>query len=430
MQNFVLTFQAKKPQPLAYVRTLVQTLIFADNIMLGEHSIRQIMDDDLAIVVLPANILLDPINDEIEVVQDPRFALAKQMEEFRIRSFPAYLEIFRTLCQNRSRARRMMCHILQEWEHVQMDVEDIDNLVQSALDEIPGNSLLAGSGPGDKPLPLSSWAFLYKIRLMEWVVQLGFELEVYQADELAGMYWYLSYLSKRRVMHCERIRGFTLRSLGEMRQRAGGRALPGDQETVMTKSLTFLRTTMLDASVTWELADALSCLYAALHRTGLLKVPVRPYSTDELRYDLRMKPFAAIGLPALPPFETFQKEAQQSNSSVKAILDYAEKALGGAKKGCEALTRFTEQEAFSAHHHERWLSGTKGTYKSAIFAGLAVAAVKKEVARVEKDGGSVGNGAENDAGAAALKLTAQVPKPDKCYHEWWVVPKVAPAASS
>ncbi|CAK7211648.1 N-alpha-acetyltransferase, non-catalitic subunit [Sporothrix eucalyptigena] len=426
--NFVLTFQAKKPQPLAYIRTLVQSFIFAENIMLGEHSIREIMDDDLAIVVLPANMLLDPLNDEVEAVHDPRFALAKQMEEFRIRCFPAYLEIFRTLCQNRSRSRRMMCHILQEWEQVQIDVEEIDNLVQSALDEIPGNSLLSGNSPADNPLPLSSWAFLYKIRLMEWVVQLGFELEIYQADELAGMYWYLSYLSKRRVTHCERIRTFTLRSLGEMRQRTGGRALPGDQEAVMMKSLSFLQTMLLDASVTWELSDALSCLYAALQRTGLLKVPVRPYSTDELRYELRMKPFASIGLPALPPFETFKKEADQANTNVTVILEYAEKALGAAKKGCEMLTRFTEEEAFSANHYEQWLARTKGMLKSAIFAGLAVATVKKEVLRVEKDGGTVGgSGDRGSNGATELKLTAEVPKPDKSYHEWWIVPKVAPA---
>ncbi|CAK7209415.1 N-alpha-acetyltransferase, non-catalitic subunit [Sporothrix curviconia] len=423
--SFVLTFQAKKPQPLAYIRTLVQSFIFAENIMLGEHSIREIMDDDLAIVVLPANMVLDPINDEIEAVQDPRFALAKQMEEFRIRCFPSYLEIFRTLCQNRSRCRRMMCHVLQEWEQVQMDAEEIDNLVQSALNEIPGNSLLAGSSPADSPLPLSSWAFLYKLRLMEWVVQLGFELEIYQPDELAGMYWYLSYLSKRRVTHCERIRSFTLRSLGEMRQRSGGRALPGNQEEAMTKSLSFLQKMLLDASVTWELSDALSCLYAALARTGLLKVPVRPYSTDELRYELRMKPFASIGLPALPPFETFEKEARQAATKVTAILEYAEKALGAAKKGCEMMAHFNEKEAFSAHHHERWLSSTKRMYKSAIFAGLALAAVKKEVVRVESSGGTVDN-----SEAVSLKLTAEVPKPDKCYHEWWIVPKVGLAVQS
>ncbi|CAK7270961.1 N-alpha-acetyltransferase, non-catalitic subunit [Sporothrix epigloea] len=425
--SFVLTFQAKKPQPLVYIRTLVQSFIFAENIMLGEHSIREILDDDLAVVVLPASVILDPANDEVEAVHDPRHALAKRMEEFRIRCFSSYLEIFRTLCQNRSRSRRMLCHVLQEWEQIQIDAEETDSFVQTAINEMPGKRTLAGSSPADSPLPLSSWAFLYKLRLMEWVVQLGFELEIYQPDELAGMYWYLSHLSKRRVTHCERIRSFTLNSLADLRQQTGGRALPADQEEAMTKSLSFLQTMLLDASVTWELSDALSSLYAALGRTGLLKVPTRPLSTDELRYELRMKPFASVGLPALPPFETFQREAQQASVPVVTILEYADKALGAAKKGCELLTRFNEKEAFSSHHHQRWLSRTKNMHKSAIFAGLAVASIKNAL-HAEAGRGKIGsNGANFDSGSIPLKLAVEVPRPDKCYHEWWIIPKVAPA---
>lgn len=37
--------------------------------------------------------------------------------------------------------------------------------------------------------PLSSWAYYYKLRQTEWIVQLGFELNIYQNDELSGMYW-------------------------------------------------------------------------------------------------------------------------------------------------------------------------------------------------------------------------------------------------
>ena len=37
--------------------------------------------------------------------------------------------------------------------------------------------------------PLSSWAYHTKLRQMEWIIQMGFELDVYQPDELAGMYW-------------------------------------------------------------------------------------------------------------------------------------------------------------------------------------------------------------------------------------------------
>lgn len=376
------------------------------------------MDDDLATVVLPSSLLLDPANDEVEAVHNPRFVLSQHMEEFRIKAFPAYLEIYRVLCQNRSRSRRMMCHLIQEWERVQMDVEEIDALVQTTADSIPGNPALAkgaDSGEGGASglsLPLSSWAFLYKIRLMEWVVQLGFELEIYQPDELAGMYWYLCYLSKRRVQHAERIRSFTLRSLGALRQNGG--TITPEQETAYTRSLLYLRASLLGASVTWELADALSCIYAALQRMGLLKVPSRPYGTDELRYELRMKPFATIGLPALPSFEMFKAEAEQANNNVAAILKYAEQALGGAKKGCEAMTRFSPDEAFAVGSHARWLASTKNMHKSVIFASLAVAALKKEAERVEKQCG-------NDD---AAKVTVQVPTPDKCYHAWWIVPKI------
>ena len=37
--------------------------------------------------------------------------------------------------------------------------------------------------------PLSSWAYYHKLQQMEWIVQMGFELDVYQIDELGGMYW-------------------------------------------------------------------------------------------------------------------------------------------------------------------------------------------------------------------------------------------------
>ena len=44
--------------------------------------------------------------------------------------------------------------------------------------------------------PLSSWAYYHKLQQMEWIVQMGFELDVYQIDELGGMYWYVIARSK------------------------------------------------------------------------------------------------------------------------------------------------------------------------------------------------------------------------------------------
>ena len=88
LQNFVLSFQAKKPQPLVYIRTLLQNYLFKDMVLLGRLSIRQVFDDDLSIVVLPCSRLLDPANDKVESPNDPRFAIAHQMEMFRQRAAP------------------------------------------------------------------------------------------------------------------------------------------------------------------------------------------------------------------------------------------------------------------------------------------------------------------------------------------------------
>lgn len=56
--------------------------------------------------------------------------------------------------------------------------------------------------------PFASWVYHMKLRQMEWVVQLGFEQEIYLPDERAGMYWWLSSISASRVDLLERILDF------------------------------------------------------------------------------------------------------------------------------------------------------------------------------------------------------------------------------
>jgi hypothetical protein len=374
------------------------------------RSIRFIIDDDLSTVVLPCSRLLDRSNDVVEAPHDPRFAMAHQMELFRQRAAQSFLDIFRAFCQNRCRVRRTLCHSIQDWETVHGDAEEIDQLLQVQLEEEPIVAQLHGV-PSDPAysLPLSSWAYLYKLRLMEWIVQLGFELEVYQPDELAGMYWYLSYLAKTRAQHVERIKAFTVRSWNEHRARPQNNTPV--KEIEFTRSLSYLRTTMLDAAVTWELADALSCLFTSLQRLGLIVPPPRPYSTDELRYNIRMKPFAPIGLPELPSFDAFTRATTQPESPTTNLLDYAERAVAGAKKGFEVLKKLNEKESFSSNCHAKLVAATANRHKSAIAAGLAINLVQKALA-------------ETPDGTKPTNLKVQISPPQERYHEWWIVPSI------
>ncbi|PNY27000.1 N-alpha-acetyltransferase 35, NatC auxiliary subunit [Tolypocladium capitatum] len=410
LQTFVTTFQAKKPQPLVYVRTLLQTFLFNAMEILGSMSIRQLLDDDFSIVTLPASPLLDQDNDEVEAIQDPRFAMAQQMEMFRQRAAQPFLDILRTACQNRCRVRRTLCHIIRDWENLQVDAEDVDQVLQVATTERPmvQKSSMESTPMESFALSLSSWTYLYKLRQMELIVQLGFELEIYQADELAGMYWYLNLLAKSRLQHSERIKSFVVRQAEEARSQPG-KLDPGVDERLQ-RSLAYSRLSLLDAAVTWELSDALCGLYTVLGRLHLVKAPPRPYSDDGLRYDLRMQPWASIGLPALPTFEEFTTGTTQPHTTTEELLEYGERAVAAAKRGLEALSKLSAKESFSVGSHGRWAASVKSALKSSIATGIAISSVQEAL--------------QKSKGAGELKVKAEIPSPDMAYHEWWIVPKI------
>ena len=50
--------------------------------VLGELTVKEFVTDDLEELVLPASWLLDPGNDDIEAPHDPRFQVAKKLNDF------------------------------------------------------------------------------------------------------------------------------------------------------------------------------------------------------------------------------------------------------------------------------------------------------------------------------------------------------------
>jgi len=126
-----------------------------------------------------------------------------------------------------------------------------------------------------------------------------------------------------------------------------------------------------------------------------------------------MRPFSTLALPDLPSFEDFTAGTTQPDTTTKDILDYAEKALAGAKKGFEMLSKLSAEDSFSVGSHDRWLASVKNGLKSCIAAGIAISGVRKAVDATRVD-------------SPGLKIKVEVPAPDKAYHELWIVPKIIP----
>ncbi|KAI9803933.1 MAG: hypothetical protein M1833_000214 [Piccolia ochrophora] len=310
--TFAWMFQSRKPQPSVYIRSLLQALLFNDMNVLGRMSVKQLLFDDLAEMVLPDDVIIDPDNSLVEAPQDPRFQIAQRMEAFIARAGQSYLDVFRVVCQNRSRIRRTFCHTIHDWDNLQLEAEELDTELRQYTKEVP----IFDPSVSPEPIfafPLSSWAYSHKLRQMEWIIQLGFELDVYQVDELGGMYWYLHHLTETRLAHLERMRGFVTRKIRSLPS-----TLPNQQSQAFARTLSFLNLSLLEANATNAFAEGLFCLYTILSRSALLPEPSRPYSSDALRYELRVKPFLAISIPALVPFEEYR--AMSANSSESMLL--------------------------------------------------------------------------------------------------------------
>jgi hypothetical protein len=82
MQTAVWTLLSRKPQPSIYIRCLLQALVVSNMTILGAVPVKEFLYDELAELVLPANILLEANTDEVEVPSDPRFQIAQKMDGF------------------------------------------------------------------------------------------------------------------------------------------------------------------------------------------------------------------------------------------------------------------------------------------------------------------------------------------------------------
>lgn len=370
---------------------------------------REIIDENLSTTVLPGHVLLDPMNDEIEVPSDPRHQIAVCMESFRSRAAGFYLDLLRTLCQNRCRIRRTLYRTIVGWDNLQLNAEE----VEKQLHEILVGELNKGSHVSSGTswsFPLSSWVYNYKICQMEWVIQLGFELEIYQPSELAGMYWYLNYLAKCRSQNVERIISFVINSYQAAQENF---AITPEKQSEFSYALVFINFLKLSLAATYELAEALSCLFTVLRRLSFLDSPSQPYSNDQMRYETRMKPFYPVKVPELVPFDKFTQQVTRPEENTLNLLHFAADSAKKAKKAFETLTRLPPKESFSHESHESWLEDMKNSLRACIFTNITISTVMKAF--------------ESSECGTPIKLKVELPRPENSYHHWWIVPNVVPS---
>ena len=436
----ITTFMSRRPQPSVYVRAVLQSRVYRDEIGFRDQSMTDLVFSDLDALVLPNSPLLQGHYDG--TVQQNGYSgptqPAKLLIEFVERAGLTYINMFRTLCLNRSRMRRTLCHSVIELDSIQAEAEDIDTLLREAMQE---EAVVYTSSPDPTyAYPLSSWLYHYKLCQLEQIIQLGFELTIYAIDEIPKMYWYLSHICTTHLSHLDRISFFVEH---EGRSRSNFPVPVGhepsnpvvEHEAKVHEATQNLDRQFVLVRATDSLARALHLLYTVLDRRSALQKPSRPYSSDRLRYELRIRPFLSLSIPEPVSYEDFERESSLVHVSDSELLDSASRAVISARKWWEEVlaTKWLDDSIQAAAPPKdsgtplqaQWVSGIKNTIRACIGTSIAIATLKKKVDESPSDNLKEKQGTANKA-AAAIDVKVEIPMPGEkgCWHDWWIVPKI------
>ncbi|KAH7073635.1 amino-acid N-acetyltransferas-like protein subunit Mak10 [Paraphoma chrysanthemicola] len=423
-QSFLWYFASRSPAPLAYARSYLATLLFDPSILQSSISLPLA---DVKSLVLPASPVLDPSNWAFSpprnpmLPKPPRLQLAMLIDEFVDRCGQPYMDLWVALGQNRCRLRRMLTHVITAWDALQADASLVDTDVQAAATE-------ANVGEQVMDFSLSTWAYHKKLWMVEQILLLGFEQDVFLPDEYAGMYLFLSLIATRRKELLEKTeQHYLTRSTQLLSTRHFRDARDIEEQTPYLDSL------LADASGTAALSLALARFYIILLYLHLLPAPKRPFSTEALRYELRMKPFLALQPPEVPPFDDFKTHTQPYGPydspkpafeedlhdarsemwmELEASLKLAKESFAQGKKLGASAARAEGVKA-------AWAREGQGRVASCVALGIAVAGVKDAVGRMKEGGGD-----GSTKGRLGIKLEVPESGCGKRYADGWIVVKV------
>lgn len=417
-QSFLWYFASRSPPPLAYARSYLSTLLFHPDVLQSSVSLPLA---DVKSLVFPSSPVLDPINwaqsppRNPMLPRSPQLQFAMLIDEFIDRTGAPYMDLWVALGQNRCRLRRMLTHVITAWDVLQSDASLVDTDMQNAATELAMSDQVL-------EFSLSTWAYAKKLWTIEKILLLGFEQEIYLADEFPGMYLFLSLIATRRK---ELLRRIEAHYLTRSSQLLAVRNLRGAQE--VEDAVPYLDSLLAEAEGIASLSLALARFYIILLYLGALPIPKRPFSTEELRYELRMKPFLSLQPPEVPPFEDFKEHTQPygpydaPNDTFRTGLKDAQfemwteidNNIRGAKEAFAELKKLGARAAKAHGVEKAWAKDVQSALASCVALGVAVAGVKDAVMKRTSEEEGLG-----------VKIEVPESGAGKRYAEGWVVVKV------
>ncbi|SMQ54800.1 unnamed protein product [Zymoseptoria tritici ST99CH_1A5] len=408
--NATWAFAYRDPVPNTYARATMQDVLTGENNVAGDVSHFDLMLNDLRDLVLPGDPLADPESFQIEVPTDVRHQASRLIEEFMNRMFSEYLNIYRTICQNRCRTRRLFTQAVPLLDELECDARAADE----HLNSIVAPRKLRHQGMTLTLTPFSLWTRFYKLQISAWVIQLGFETDLYLPSEFCMMYILLGSFCTMRESIVKSLALLADRRLEDLVK------MNGSQNYIeqCRSSKQWYHSLCTMAKGTLGMAYALQRLYLLLEHTKLIDTSPKPYEESQMRHEARMKPLLNLANNAEFTLGYVQDMKEESlASTIKETCDFAQGHINTARHWFSEQRTASPMQARCVGTEDRWKRELKSLETVCVATSVAISQL---LHICEKHGKrSVDTGVDL---RSLVEVT--IPPPGKRYHDWWVVPQL------
>ncbi|KAG9067615.1 hypothetical protein KI688_012400 [Linnemannia hyalina] len=457
--NFFILFGSQKPAPGAFPRSILQTVLYEDRIVMGSRKVEDVVRESIQETVSPVSWIFDNFDvlqtklggagnttpaSEFQMLESIPELAEDNISSYKLRiqtnvvmfvekATKPFVDTLQIMGQNTSRQRRNLRKIVQLWETLQEQAEVFDADVHAVLEELRIHQL----GPTDDeygaleqpaaPFYFVSWVYHLKLWVMEWLLLLGSELELYSPFEYSMVYAYVDSVLGAHSQHLQRIRSIIqseviepepvvpidpiltketheesgIKDTSEQKKKKKKKKKPSASATTATTTPTTAgkvieyakpKKTLLMwqylTSVKMQLTRGVFLVLASLTKAGHLTTTpphIASHGLNDLEtlFAHRFRAFRLLSSPEALTFENFLSRVDCDGLDSIAILDYANDYFSEAQRVLDQLLMLSATEAEVLLCEDAWRKDIKNMIKVCIASKIGIAGLQKDARMLE-----------------------------------------------
>ncbi|KAL7317714.1 N-alpha-acetyltransferase, non-catalitic subunit, variant 2 [Mucor circinelloides] len=358
LMNYFFDFGAHQPYPDAFSRSKLNSIFFHNQRIFGTIVVSKFILDSIKETVQPPLWWTSPTRQPAHVNPAEFINAHDTLKTYLDRISMVFVEYFKINCHNRSRQRRMLCKVVAEWEILQEEAAGVDEVFH-ALEKDKEDTAT--------PYYFSSWAYNLKLTMIEKILYLGFELDLYGQHEYIMVYWYTQCVLGSRAYLLDRISNFM------------------DQTIQIPDVYNYLRTKQLMNHSKKCLSEAMLKLLLTAKHTNQFDQRTLVFDDEETRYLHRFKPFIPLISPPHPTYQQFSEIVNIEDFDVSRMKEIIKNDFAEAKKVLEGLLAMSPEETNTDMCHDHFKEDIKNLIRTVVANSIGLNYISETSPRANID---------------------------------------------